>query len=291
VIVCCGPGRGKTTTAARSAWPPRARDAGAGAHHRPASASPGHGPLAAHARARVGLEGAAARGGVTPRARRVMLNPTWCSRAWCGAWPRPRAGQRSSTAASSSPLEGWWRGCRNTPLPRRSTSCRRAQVRPGVLDTAAARNALDFLGPGKLSRFLDERILSRSCEQDPRHLKKAPTDWQRLQKGLGKEFFQRVRSSLGAVGGSWPQARPARRRGRCSLEGRSFLSVTARPGPAADARTLPIASRMGLPSPGSSESAAGCATDGFSRSRLAHLRPDRPFARAWRSSRCWRSSS
>ncbi len=75
-----------------------------------------------------------------------------------------------------------------------------------VLDTPPARNALDFLeAPGRLSRFLDERILSLFLPGE----KKRFVLWRKtteliggvFTRVFGPEFYEEMQQFLGAFGG------------------------------------------------------------------------------------------
>ncbi len=79
-----------------------------------------------------------------------------------------------------------------------------------VLDTPPARNALDFLeAPGKLARFLDERILSLFLPSKSKGLFKKATELigTVLGKVFGVEFYQEIQEFLGAMGGMFAPMR------------------------------------------------------------------------------------
>lgn len=73
-----------------------------------------------------------------------------------------------------------------------------------VLDTPPARNALDFLeAPGKLARFLDERILNLFLPSRQRGLFKKATELigNVFTRVFGAEFFAEIQEFLTAFGG------------------------------------------------------------------------------------------
>jgi anion-transporting ArsA/GET3 family ATPase len=73
-----------------------------------------------------------------------------------------------------------------------------------VLDTPPSRNALDFLeAPGKLARFLDERILNLFLPGTQRGLLKKATELigTVFTRVFGAEFFSEIQEFLSAFGG------------------------------------------------------------------------------------------
>jgi len=101
-----------------------------------------------------------------------------------------------------------------------------------VLDTPPARNALDFLdAPGKLARFLDERILNLFLPGKQRGLFKKATELigTVFTKVFGAEFFSEIQEFLGAFGGMFGPMR-AHAEGVRKLLGSqdaSFILVTS----------------------------------------------------------------
>lgn len=101
-----------------------------------------------------------------------------------------------------------------------------------VLDTPPARNALDFLeAPGKLARFLDERILSLFLPSKTKGLFKKAGE---LIGGVftrvfGAEFFAEIQEFLGGMSGMFGPMRSHAEGVRALLTGpdASFLLVTS----------------------------------------------------------------
>lgn len=139
-----------------------------------------------------------------------------------------------------------------------------------VLDTPPARNALDFLeAPGKLARFLDERILSLFMPSKTRGIFKKATELigTVFNKVFGPEFFQEIQEFLGAMGGMFGPMR-AHAEGVRSLltsQDASFLLVTSPDQAAlADARYFrDRITAMGLPFAGFILNRSWVRTDGF----------------------------
>jgi anion-transporting ArsA/GET3 family ATPase len=101
-----------------------------------------------------------------------------------------------------------------------------------VLDTPPARNALDFLeAPGKLAKFLDERILSLFMPSKSRGIFKKATELigTVFNKIFGAEFFQEIQEFLGAMGGMFGPMRTHAEGVRKLLTSNesSFLLVTS----------------------------------------------------------------
>lgn len=101
-----------------------------------------------------------------------------------------------------------------------------------VLDTPPARNALDFLeAPGKLARFLDERILNLFLPSKQRGIFKKATELigTVFTKVFGAEFFSEIQEFLAAFGGMFGPMRAHAEgvRALLSSEDASFLLVTS----------------------------------------------------------------
>ena len=101
-----------------------------------------------------------------------------------------------------------------------------------VLDTPPARNALDFLeAPGKLARFLDERILSLFLPSTQRGIFKKATELigSVFTKVFGAEFFAEIQEFLAAFGGMFGPMRAHAEGVRTLLSSQeaSFLLVTS----------------------------------------------------------------
>lgn len=139
-----------------------------------------------------------------------------------------------------------------------------------VLDTPPARNALDFLeAPGKLARFLDERILSLFLPAKSRGLFKKATELigSVFTKVFGAEFFGELQDFLGAMSGMFGPMRAHAEGVRKLLTGpdSSFLLVTS-PDQAALADARYFRDRiagMGLPFAGFVLNRSWVRTDGF----------------------------
>lgn len=139
-----------------------------------------------------------------------------------------------------------------------------------VLDTPPARNALDFLeAPGKLARFLDEKIISLFMPSKSRGIFKKATELigTVFNKVFGAEFFQEIQDFLGAFSGMFGPMR-AHAEGVRSLltsQSASFLLVTS-PDQAALADARYFRDRitgMGLPFAGFILNRSWVRTDGF----------------------------
>lgn len=142
-----------------------------------------------------------------------------------------------------------------------------------VLDTPPARNALDFLeAPGKLARFLDERILGLFLPSKERRglgiLKKATElIGTVLTKVFGGEFFAEIQEFLGAFSGMFGPMRKHAEGVRQLLGSKqaAFLLVTS-PEQAALAEARYFRERileMGLPFAGFVLNRSWARTDGF----------------------------
>jgi anion-transporting ArsA/GET3 family ATPase len=139
-----------------------------------------------------------------------------------------------------------------------------------VLDTPPARNALDFLeAPGKLARFLDERILSLFMPSKSRGLFKKATELigTVFTRVFGAEFFSEIQEFLGAMGGMFGPMRAHAEGVRALLMSKeaSFLLVTS-PDQAALADARYFRDRihsMGLPFAGFILNRSWVRTDGF----------------------------
>ncbi|MEW5739740.1 MAG: ArsA-related P-loop ATPase [Myxococcota bacterium] len=101
-----------------------------------------------------------------------------------------------------------------------------------VLDTPPARNALDFLeAPGKLARFLDERILNLFLPSKQRGIFKKATELigSVFTRVFGAEFFAEIQEFLAAFGGMFGPMRAHAEgvRSLLSSQEASFLLVTS----------------------------------------------------------------
>jgi len=102
-----------------------------------------------------------------------------------------------------------------------------------VLDTPPARNALDFLeAPGKLARFLDERIINLFLPGKQRlaiFRKATELIGSVFNKVFGPEFFAEIQEFLGAFGGMFGPMRQHAQGVRELLSGgdAAFLLVTS----------------------------------------------------------------
>ncbi|GMU60648.1 MAG: anion transporter [Myxococcaceae bacterium] len=101
-----------------------------------------------------------------------------------------------------------------------------------VLDTPPARNALDFLeAPGKLARFLDERILNLFLPSKQRGIFRKATELigSVFTKVFGAEFFAEIQEFLAAFGGMFGPMRAHAEGVRDLLSSKeaSFLLVTS----------------------------------------------------------------
>ncbi|MBL8956914.1 MAG: ArsA family ATPase [Myxococcaceae bacterium] len=142
-----------------------------------------------------------------------------------------------------------------------------------VLDTPPARNALDFLeAPGKLARFLDEKILGMFLPSKEKKglgiLKKASElIGTVLTKVFGGEFFAELQEFLGAFSGMFGPMRQHAEGVRALLasEHAAFLLVTS-PDQAALAEARYFRERiaqMGLPFAGFVLNRSWARTDGY----------------------------
>lgn len=156
-----------------------------------------------------------------------------------------------------------------------------------VLDTPPARNALDFLeAPGKLARFLDERILSLFMPSKTRGIFKKATELigTVFNKVFGAEFFQEIQEFLGAMGGMFGPMRAHAEGVRSLLTSKdaSFLLVTS-PDQAALADARYFRDRitgMGLPFAGFILNRSWVRTDGFVDPASLTLEPSAPMRSA-----------
>jgi anion-transporting ArsA/GET3 family ATPase len=155
-----------------------------------------------------------------------------------------------------------------------------------VLDTPPARNALDFLeAPGKLARFLDERIINLFLPGgvSNRFFKKATELIGTVfDKVFGAEFFAELQQFLGSFTGMFGPMRAHAEGVRRLLTGpdAAFLLVTSPDQAAlADARYFQgrIAS-MGLPFAGFVLNRSWVRTDGFLEPASVVLPADSPPA-------------
>ncbi len=155
-----------------------------------------------------------------------------------------------------------------------------------VLDTPPARNALDFLeAPGKLARFLDERILNLFLPgvrtggwQNSIVRKATELIGTVFTKVFGPEFFAEIQEFLSAFGGMFgPMRRHAEGvRALLSSDQASFLLVTS-PDQAALADARYFRDRiqgMGLPFAGFVLNRSWVRTDGFVDPESLTLAPD-----------------
>ncbi|MFO0596266.1 MAG: ArsA-related P-loop ATPase [Myxococcaceae bacterium] len=139
-----------------------------------------------------------------------------------------------------------------------------------VLDTPPARNALDFLeAPGKLAKFLDEKILGLFMPSKSRGFFKKATELigTVFNRVFGPEFFQEIQEFLGAMGGMFGPMRSHAEGVRKLLTSSdaSFLLVTS-PDQAALADARYFRDRiggMGLPFAGFILNRSWVRTDGF----------------------------
>lgn len=154
-----------------------------------------------------------------------------------------------------------------------------------VLDTPPARNALDFLeAPGKLARFLDEKIISLFLPGKQRGLFKKATEiiGSVFNKVFGAEFFSEIQDFLGAFGGMFGPMRMHAEGVRALLTGpdAAFLLVTSPDQAAlADARYFrDRITSMGLPFGGFVLNRSWVRTDGFTDPDALVLAPEAPAA-------------
>lgn len=140
-----------------------------------------------------------------------------------------------------------------------------------VLDTPPARNALDFLeAPGKLAKFLDEKILALFMPSKSLGIFKKATELigTVFNRVFGPEFFQEIQEFLGAMGGMFGPMRAHAEGVRALLtskEHSSFLLVTS-PDQAALADARYFRDRingMGLPFAGFILNRSWVRTEGF----------------------------
>ncbi|MBK7858485.1 MAG: ArsA family ATPase [Archangiaceae bacterium] len=159
-----------------------------------------------------------------------------------------------------------------------------------VLDTPPARNALDFLeAPGKLARFLDERILGMfmpSKEKKGLGLFKKATELigTVLTKVFGSDFFGELQQFLGAFSGMFGPMRQHAEGVRSLLgsEHSAFLLVTS-PDQSALAEARYFRDRileMGLPFAGFVLNRSWARTDGFVTPESLELTNDSAPARS-----------
>ncbi len=148
-----------------------------------------------------------------------------------------------------------------------------------VLDTPPARNALDFLeAPGKLARFLDERILGLFLPSSRGGLFKKATELisSVFTKVFGGEFFTEIQDFLGAFSGMFgPMRAHAEGVRKLLTSGESAFLLVTSPDQAAldDARYFRDRIKaMGLPFAGFILNRSWVRTDGFIAPEL--LTPD-----------------
>jgi anion-transporting ArsA/GET3 family ATPase len=159
-----------------------------------------------------------------------------------------------------------------------------------VLDTPPARNALDFLeAPGKLARFLDEKILNLflPSKQKLAILKKASELVTGvLNRVFGQEFFGEIQEFLSAFSGMFGPMRQHAEGVRTLLGSKdaAFLLVTS-PEQAAIADARYFRDRilsMGLPFAGFVLNRSWARADGFvtpESLELSQAAPDAPLRR------------
>jgi anion-transporting ArsA/GET3 family ATPase len=151
-----------------------------------------------------------------------------------------------------------------------------------VLDTPPARNALDFLeAPGKLARFLDEKILSLFLPAKPKLaiLRKATElIGSVFTRVFGAEFFAEIQDFLSAFGGMFGPMRQHAEgvRGLLGSKDAAFLLVTS-PDQAALTEARYFRDRiltMGLPFAGFVLNRSWARTDGFVAPESLELKPE-----------------
>jgi anion-transporting ArsA/GET3 family ATPase len=156
-----------------------------------------------------------------------------------------------------------------------------------VLDTPPARNALDFLeAPGKLARFLDERILSLflpSKASGGSFFKRATElIGTVLGKLFGAEFFAEVQEFMGAMSGMFgPMRKHAEGVRKLLTSGESTFLLVTSPDQAALADARYFRDRihqMGLPFAGFVLNRSWVRTDGFVDPSTLELSPSPPLA-------------
>jgi anion-transporting ArsA/GET3 family ATPase len=154
-----------------------------------------------------------------------------------------------------------------------------------VLDTPPARNALDFLeAPGKLARFLDEKIIGLFMPRKHTGLFKKATELigNVFNRVFGAEFFEEIQEFLGAFGGMFGPMRMHAEGVRALLSSKdaAFLLVTS-PDQAALADARYFRDRiltMGLPFGGFVLNRSWVRTDGFIDPDTLTLAPEAPAA-------------
>ncbi len=153
-----------------------------------------------------------------------------------------------------------------------------------VLDTPPARNALDFLeAPGKLAKFLDERILGLFLPSKSKGLFKRATELIAtvLSKIFGAEFFAELQEFMGAMSGMFGPMRSHAEGVRKLLTSgdATFLLVTSPDQAAlADARYFrDRIKQMGLPFAGFILNRSWVRTDGFVDPDSLTLEPSPPL--------------
>lgn len=148
-----------------------------------------------------------------------------------------------------------------------------------VLDTPPARNALDFLeAPGKLARFLDEKIIGLFMPSQRGGLLKKATEviGGVFTRVFGQEFFKEIQEFLGAFSGMFGPMRAHAEGVRALLSSpeSAFLLVTS-PDQAALADARYFRDRiisMGLPFGGFVLNRSWVRTEGFVQPRdLSHV--------------------
>lgn len=158
-----------------------------------------------------------------------------------------------------------------------------------VLDTPPARNALDFLeAPGKLARFLDEKILNLFLPGKNRMMifrKASELIGGIFNKVFGPEFFSEIQEFLGAFGGMFGPMRAHAEGVRallCSNEAAFLLVTSPEQAALADARYFrDRIHQMGLPFAGFVLNRSWARTDGFvDPSTLSLMEPAKGKLRA-----------
>lgn len=154
-----------------------------------------------------------------------------------------------------------------------------------VLDTPPARNALDFLeAPGKLARFLDERILSLFLPSQSRGLFRRATELigTVFTRVFGAEFFAELQDFLGAMNGMFgPMRLHAEGVRKLLTSGESAFLLVTSPDQAALADARYFRDRihqMGLPFAGFILNRSWVRTDGLVEPESLVLEPSPPMA-------------
>lgn len=155
-----------------------------------------------------------------------------------------------------------------------------------VLDTPPSRHALDFLdAPGKLARFLDEKILNLFLPRTQKGLFRKATELIAtvFTRVFGSEFFSEIQEFLGALGGMFGPMRGHAEGVRALLtsDRAAFLLITS-PDQAALGEARYFRDRlqvMGLPFAGFLLNRSWVRTGGTSSPDALELAPQAPPAR------------